>query len=322
MQTRLLQFLLWILILTGGCKREKIRIGLLMDDFSSERWYKDKQFFQEQAKRLGCEVLIDSAMGDADRQYSQAEKMLISGVNVLVVIPSNSEKASAIVDLAHRHHVPVISYDRLIKICPVDFYISFENAYVGELMANYLLQRCPKGNYVIISGPSSDFNSFFVKYGQLVVLQPYIQIKDIKIIFDSTVKEWSENEGYRLMTECLKSAEEPNAVLAANDDLANGVIRALKEAGLAGKVLVSGQDADSEAIKNILSGNQTMTVYKPIETIAFSAVNAVFRLTKKEPLLEANKYINTGKKMVPSILLPSTAVSKDNIKIVFNNNRE
>ncbi len=286
-----------------------------MDDFSSDRWYRDKNLFIEKATNLGCEVMVDSAMGDPGKQLAEAKKMLDRGAKVLVVVPSNSAKASDIVVLAHKYNVPVISYDRLINNCDLDYYVSFENSNVGELMANYLSKRCPVGNYALISGPPSDYNSFFLKYGQLAVLQPLVEKGDINIIFDSNVKEWNENEGYRLTKDCLKGHQKLDAILAANDALAEGAIKALSEAGLAGKVLVSGQDAETVAIRNIIAGLQTMTVYKPIEAISYAAANAAYKLAKKESLPEANEYINNGKRMVPSILLPAMIVNKDNINM-------
>jgi D-xylose ABC transporter substrate-binding protein len=241
--------------------------------------------------------------------------LLEKGIDVLVVVPASSDKAAQIVVLSHKYNVPVISYDRLIKNCDLDYYISFENSLVGELMAEYLSRRCPMGNYAIISGPPTDNNSLFLKYGQLAVIQPLIEKGDIKIVFDSPVDDWNSEEGYRLMKKFLDGGGKVDAVLAANDALAQGVIRALEEKDLQGKVLVSGQDAEETSIRNIIAGTQTMTVYKPIEAIAFAAAHAAVRLGNNENVAEANQYLNNGKKMVPSILLTAMVVNKDNINM-------
>jgi D-xylose transport system substrate-binding protein len=304
------------LLVLAGCRFHQAKIGFLMDDFSSERWYKDKDLFIEKAKNLKCDVLLDSSMGSAVKQLDQARSMLEKGIEVLVIVPTNNEKAAEIVNLAHTYDVPVISYDRLIKNCDLDYYISFESSNVGELMADYLSKQCPIGNYAIISGPPTDNNSFFIKLGEQVALQPLIVKGDIKLVFDGMVNEWSADEGYRLMKECLQQNKKVDAVLAANDQLADGVIKALKEKNLEGKVLVSGMDAETDAITNIIKGYQTMTVYKPIEAIAFAAANAANRIANNQSIPEANQYINNGKKMVPSILLTTAMiVNKDNINM-------
>ncbi len=310
---KLLIILLPLSLIFQDCKKGKVEIGFLLDDFSSERWYRDKELFIARSEELGAKVLVDSAMGDIRKQYEQAKAMLEKGIDVLVIVPSNSEQAKAIVKLAHRYDVPVLSYDRLIQNCELDYYISFDNSAVGELMANYLSKRLPSGNYVIICGPPSDYNSFFVKYGQMSVLQPIIDKGDIKIVYDSCVREWKTELGYQQMKNALKVTKEIDAVLCGNDALAQGVINALKEENMEGQVLVSGQDAETEAIQNIIAGYQTMTVYKPIEAIAHAAANTAIKLAKQEPVTEANQYINNGERMVPSILLPSMVVNKSNI---------
>jgi len=310
---KLLILFLFFSLFFQDCQKNKVRIGFLLDDYSSERWYKDRDLFIQKAEEMGAIVMVDSAMGDIKKQYEQAKTMLDKGADVLVVVPANSEKASAIVKLAHNYEVPVLSYDRLIQNCDLDYYISFENVEVGELMADYLSKRNPVGNYVIIGGPPSDNNSKFIKLGQMSILQPLIEKGDIKIIYDSFVDEWRTEEGYQHMKNALKSSSDINAVLCANDALAQGAIRALKEAHLEGEVLVSGQDAEIEAIQNILAGYQTMTVYKPIEAIAFTAVGTAIHLARNEPITGENQTIWNGQIMVPSILLAPMVVNKDNI---------
>jgi len=310
---KLLILLLAVSVITQSCQKNKVKIGFLLDDFSSERWYKDRDLFIQKAQELGGVVMVDSAMRDIKKQYEQAKGMLDKGADVLVVIPANSEKASAIVSLAHNYEVPVLSYDRLIQNCDLDYYISFENVEVGELMAEYLSKRDPVGNYVIIGGPPTDNNSKFIKLGQMSVLQPLIEKGDIKVIYDSFVSEWNTEEGYQQMKNALEVTQDISAVLCANDALAQGAIRALKEANLAGNVLVSGQDAELEAIQNILAGFQTMTVYKPIEAIAFTAAGTAIKLARGEPITRENQTIWNGEIMVPAILLPSMVVNKDNI---------
>ncbi|MBS0001299.1 MAG: substrate-binding domain-containing protein [Cyclobacteriaceae bacterium] len=310
---KLIFLLLIISILFQNCQDKKVKIGFLLDDFSSERWYKDRDLFIRTAEEMGGIVMVDSALRDIKKQYDQAKIMLDNGADVLVVVPVNSEHASTIVKLAHSYDVPVISYDRLIQNCDLDYYISFENVEVGELMADYLSKRNPVGNYVIISGPPSDNNSKFIKLGQMGVLQPLIEKGDIKVVYDSFVNEWDTEEGYNHMKSALKNSNSINAVLCANDALAQGAIRALEESSLAGSVLVSGQDAELEAIRNIMAGYQTMTVYKPIEAIAYTAANTAIKLAKHEPVTHENETIWNGQKMVPAILLPSMVVNRDNI---------
>jgi len=103
------------------------------------------------------------------------------------------------------------------------------------------------------------------------------------------------------------------AVVASNDGTAGGAIQALEEHKLAGKVLVSGQDADLAAIIRILDGTQTMTVYRPLGLQAKLAAEAAVNLATGTPVKNAVS-ISNGTKTVQAILLSPVVVTRDNVK--------
>jgi D-xylose transport system substrate-binding protein len=290
-----------------------IRIGLSMDTLKEERWQRDRDLFVERAKELGVDVLVQSANGDDNVQTQQAENLLTQGVNVLVVVPHNSEVAASIVESAKLQNVPVVSYDRLIRNSEPDLYISFDNEKVGEMQARYLFERAPKGNYVLIGGAPTDNNAFLFRKGQMNVLQPAADRGDIRIVADQWARDWLASEALRHTENALTQANNNVvAVVASNDGVAGGAIQALEEQKIAGKVLVSGQDADLAGLQRILAGTQSMTVYKPVAKLARRAAEAAVALARKEKI-ETTAVINNGKMDVPSILLEPIAVDKDNI---------
>lgn len=308
-----------ILVLLLGlqsCKeKENLLIGLCMDSFVSERWEKDRAFFVERVKELGGDVLVEAAQGDEKIQYEQAKKMIEKGISVLVIVAVNRDAAANIVDLANKNKVKVLAYDRMIRKANLDYYISFDNINVGELQADYLTKRKPQGNYVIISGPAMDNNSFLFKLGQMNILQPLIENGDVKIVYDEFSKAWIEDEGAFHTEQAIKNTQgNIDVIIAANDNLASGAIRALEKHDMVGKVLVCGQDAQLEACRNIVAGKQTITIYKPLKLIATTAAEAVIRMAKNEPLPNANVRMNNGRKMVNSILLSSMVVNQSNIR--------
>jgi D-xylose ABC transporter substrate-binding protein len=289
-------------------------IGLLMDDFSTERWAQDTTFFINRIHELGGTVICRIANGNAKKQFEQALELIDKKVAVLVIVPADLEKASQIVKAAGAARIKVISYDRLIRNSNLDYYISFDNVKVGELQADYILKRLGKGNVALIGGPLSDYNSYFLRLGQIGILQPYVEKGDIKIVYDKCAATWSDTSAYRMTLSCLKSnANKVDAFIAANDLLARGVIKALEEKSLAGKVLVAGQDGDSLACENIILGKQTMTVYKPVEALAFTAAEAAMTIAGNRELKNTYTTINNGTKLVPSILLAPLVVNKGNI---------
>ena len=186
--TGTLMIILLAALLSAGCicsssdagaaaaavKTGPVRIGFSMDTLKEERWQRDRDYFVARAKELGAEVLVQAANGDDAVQIQQAENLLTQGVDVLVVAPHNAEIAASIVESARRQGVPVLSYDRLIRNSDVNLYVSFDNVKVGETQARYLLDRAPKGNYVLIGGSPTDNNARLFRQGQMNVLQPAI----------------------------------------------------------------------------------------------------------------------------------------------------
>lgn len=302
------------LLLMSSCT-QKTKVGFLMDLSKTGRWQKDKELFIKSVKALGGEVVFRASEGDAEKQFELAKELLAAKINVLVVIPTDMNEAANIVKVAHQRRIPVISYDRIIKDCPLDFYISFDNVNVGELQAEYLSTVCPRGKYAILGGDVSDNNSYLIRRGQLNVIQPLIERGDIEVVFDQYVDSWTVEEGYRLFRECLTTNPKIDAVLAASDKLAEGALRAIKEAGIDTLPFISGQDADVEACRRIISGTQTMTVYKPIEAIATKAAEIAMQTIQEQHVPKTVLSINNGKKQVPAILLPAMSVNRATIDL-------
>jgi len=290
-----------------------VRIGFSMDTLKEERWQRDKQLVEQRAKEIGATLDVQVANGDDADQTKQADNMLTKGADVLIVAPHNGEIAASIVEAAHRKGVPVISYDRLIRNSDVDLYVSHQVEKIGEMQARYALQHVPKGNYLLIGGSPTDYNAILLRKGQMNVLKPVVDRGDIKIISDQFAREWKAEEALRLTEDALtKTNKKIDAIVASNDGTAGGAISALEAAGLAGKVLVTGQDAQKDAVQRIVKGTQTMTVYKPIRPLAFAAVDAAVKLAKKEPVATTDK-VNNGKKDVPAILIAPVSVDKSNV---------
>ncbi len=302
------------LLLLSNCSK-KITIGFLMDDSKTGRWVKDKELFIQSIENMGGEVIFRSSEGDADKQLELASEILNEGIDVLVVIPSDMYSAANIVKLAHKKEVPVISYDRIIKDCFLDFYISFDNVNVGELQAQYVSSVCPNGNYAILGGAVSDNNSFLLRLGQLNVIQPLIERGEINVVYDQYVNSWTVDEGYRLMKECLKKTRNIDAVLAANDQLAEGALKAIEEYKIDPIPTISGQDAEAAACQRIIAGTQTMTVYKPIEAIATKAAELTMQMIQEERIPKTFLSVNNGKHQVPAVLLPAMVVNKETIDL-------
>jgi len=298
--------------LTPQGTEDQMVIGLSLGTLRSERWVQDRDLFVARAEELGARVIVLAADEDPQKQIHQAENLILQGVDVLVVIAEDGEKASVIVDKAHEAGISVIAYDRLIKNPNLDYYISFDNIKVGEYQAQKVVDAAPSGAYAYIGGSPTDNNAYLVKEGSMSVLQPLIDRGDIELVYDEFTDAWKQEVAYAKFKSFLQEGNRVDAVVAANDGTAAGAIQALEEFGLAGKVPVSGQDAALAAVQNIVSGKQTVTIYKPLKSLAYSAAEMALDIIKGEAP-DVNSTIENGSANTPSYLLDVVAVTKDNI---------
>ncbi|MCI0414008.1 substrate-binding domain-containing protein [bacterium] len=303
---------------TGGpTSKLQPLIGFSMDTLKESRWQKDKQLFVAAAEKLGARVLVQSANSDDTRQMQDIEALLSNNVDVLVIVPHNARAMAKAVNKAHEAGVPVIAYDRLITDCDLDLYISFDNVKVGEKQAQYALDHLPKGRklrMVRIFGAKTDNNALLFKQGQDNILNPLLKSGDVQVLHEDWAENWKPENAKKIANAAITShGSNFDAILAANDGTAGGAIQALAEEGLAGKILVTGQDAELVACQRIAAGTQAMTIYKPIHKLSNAAAELAVKLAKKMPVI-ATATTNNGKMDVPSVLLEVITVTRDNLK--------
>jgi D-xylose transport system substrate-binding protein len=231
-------------------------------------------------------------------------------------VPYNATVLNNAISEAKKAKIKVVSYDRLILGADVDAYISFDNAAVGEMQARALVEQKPKGNYYLLGGAPTDNNAKILREGQLKVLQPLVDKGDIKIVGRQWVKDWSNAEALSIVENALTAnANKIDAIVASNDGTAGGAIQALASQKLAGKVLVSGQDADLAAVRRVIAGTQTMTVYKPLKQIATSAAKLSIQLVRNEKPAYTTQ-LDNGFKKVDTLLLKPVLLNKANVDLV------
>jgi len=299
----------------GADKNDEILIGLSLDTLKEARWQADRDLFVAKCKELGATALVQSANSDDTHQMQDVNALITRGVRVLVIVPHDSKTMAGAVELAHKAGIPVIAYDRMIRDADVDLYVSFNNQRVGEQQAEWLIKHLPngKGKIIRIHGAPTDDNAKVLKAGQDQVLKPYIDKGDIQVIHEDWAEEWKPENGKKIANAAITSkGRDFDAVLADNDGTAGGAIQALTEEGLAGKILVTGQDAELAACQRIVAGTQSMTIYKPLKELTSNAATAAVRLAKHQVVI-ARASVNNGKLDVPAILSDTIAVDKSNL---------
>ncbi|MDK6076698.1 D-xylose ABC transporter substrate-binding protein [Massilia varians] len=309
------------ILLTGGvgvahADATNPKIGFSIDDLRLERWARDRDYFTAAAQKLGAKVYVQSADASEQRQIAQIENLISRGVDVLVIVPYNATVLNNAIREAKKAKIKVVSYDRLILNADVDAYVSFDNKAVGELQAQSLVNLKPKGNYYLLGGAPTDNNAKILREGQMKVLQPLVDKGDVKIVGKQWVKDWSASEAMAIVENALTaSGNKIDAVVASNDGTAGGAIQALAAQKLAGKVVVSGQDADLAAVRRVIAGTQTMTVYKPLRSLASNAANVAVQLVRNQKPAY-NAQMHNGVKNVDSLLLKPVLLNKSNVDLL------
>jgi D-xylose transport system substrate-binding protein len=300
----------------GAAQDAGMTIGLSLDTLKEARWQADRDMFVRRAQEQGARVLVLAANGDDTVQIGDVEKLITAKVDVLVVVPHDGKAMARAVRLAHEAGIPVIAYDRMIRDVDLDLYVSFDNVRVGELQARYLVDHLPtpgRGRIVRIYGAKTDNNALLFKEGQDRVLAPYIERGDIRVVHEDWAEDWKPENAKRIVNAAI-TAQGPriDAVLASNDGTAGGAVQALAEEGLAGRVLVTGQDADLVALQRIAGGTQSMTIYKPLRTLARGAADLAVSMAARRPIV-ARHAVGNGAIDVPAVLFDVVTVTRENI---------
>jgi D-xylose transport system substrate-binding protein len=307
-----------------------MKVGVLLPETAtSARWDgKDRPLLQKLIPEQlpGAKVDYANAQGNADTQQTQAQAALTNGDCILVVAPSDSIKAAAIVAAAKAKGVPVISYDRLIYSNDLNYYVSFDGVAVGNLQGKYIADHYQSfvtsngnNNTVMINGAQTDNNALLFSKGAHNALDPLFTAGTLKKVYEKFTPNWDNPTAQVEMQAALTANGNKIAIAyVANDGMANNVIAALKAVKLNGKVLVTGQDATVAGIHNILAGDQAMTVYKKIDLEAGATAQLVAALSKGTDTGTLTSGQTTtvpisGGAAIPSILEVPVAVDKTNI---------
>ena len=269
------------------------------------------------------QIDFNNALDNETTQISQANKDLANGDCILVVAPRNSVTAATIVDKASSLNVPVIAYDRLIQSKKLNYYVSFDNLRVGQLQGQYIAshyqnyQKDGAVNIVIINGSQTDNNALLFSQGMHAVVDPLLANGSLKNIAENFTPDWTPSNAQAEMEASLTD-QQNNVQIAyvGNDNMADGVINALKAVNLNGKVLVTGQDATVTGIRNIITGQQSMTIYKPIAKevqSTASLLKAIYDGTDTTALTQGQTVSTYDGGQIPSIL--DTPISIDHTNI-------
>ncbi|MGP2435997.1 sugar ABC transporter substrate-binding protein [Streptomyces sp. JW3] len=303
-------------------KGDDLTVGLLLPEKDNTRYEQfDHPIFKKKVDELtGGRGTVEYANADASagKQAQQLQRMVDDGVDVIVLDAVDSHAIASGVKKAKAAGIPVIAYDRLAE-GPIDAYISFDNELVGEVQGRSLLEALGSDSatstIVMMNGSSTDPNARQFKAGALTELAG-----NVVVGAQYDTKDWKPENAEQNMTEAIDKlgVDQIAGVYSANDGMAGGVIKALKAAGVTELPPVTGQDADLDAVRRIVTGEQYMSVYKSYPQEAENAAEmAVARVQGKDIQFDAlttDKVDSPTDQDIPAQLVTVVALTKKNIK--------
>jgi D-xylose transport system substrate-binding protein len=315
----------------GGGGQVSGKVGVILPDTTSSTRYTlyDAPLLKKALTAAGITPDIQNAQGDKTRFASIAQSMIGEGVKVLIIDSIDAASGQGVEKAADAAGVKVIDYDRVNLGGSAPYYVSFDNEDVGKLQAQTMLDCLAANNVtnpkiiMMDGGTDVDNNAVLFAKGAHEVLDPLKDAGKLTIEQEATVKGWKvENAAPAFSQALTASSNQVDGVLAANDDIANAVIGVLKQQGLNGHVVVTGQDSGTEGLQNIVNGQQSMTIFKNVKLEANAAAAlAISLISGKSP---ADSGITLTKFDDPSspshnlqaLLLPSQVITQANIQDV------
>ena len=313
------------------------KIGVSMPTKSLQRWNQDGSNMKKELEAAGYSVDLQYA-GDnhVPTQVSQIENMISNGCQVLVIAAIDGGALTTVLADAKAQNIAVIAYDRLIMNSDaISYYATFDNTMVGTLQGNFIRDRLDLDkaagpfNIELFTGDPADNNVNFFFGGAMSVLKPYIDSGKLVVKSGQVTKDqcaipgWSTEASQNRMENLITSngygpkGTKLDAVLSSNDSVANGITNALLGAGYTAKdfPLLTGQDCDITAVKNIQAGTQSMSIFKDTRALAHQVVKMVDAILKgSKPEINDTSTYNNGTGIIPSYLLVPVFATKENLK--------
>lgn len=319
---RTMKFLSLILILfcTLSCtNKNEVKLGFLYTSETMYRFFKEGEFFEERAKQLGAEVIVKHGDNNDALQYQIAMEMIDEGIDVLVLVAVNNNTANAIVRDAKDKGVMVIANNRMIPNSELDWFVAGTNKQLGVDLATFAIKNKPSGNYILFGGDRFDKNAEEIQAAMDSILAPQIKSGQINILYRTFIENWDgDNAAFELNQIISSLPEKPDVLLTSNDGMAEGAIKVLEQYGLAGKVLVTGQDCQLQTCKNIIAGKHNISLYHPLKEIGYKTAELAVDMARGENLKKhKTSMTNNGLKEVPTLNINSIPVTIENIDKVL-----
>jgi D-xylose transport system substrate-binding protein len=289
-------------------------VGFSFPSFDQFRWPHDRQYFETRADELGLRYIIQGADENVATQDVQIDAMLSQGIQALLIIPVNIESGIQIVERVKREtNIPIISYNYVIPSPAIDYWAARDNYMVGELQAKQALLQAKKGNWAIVSGPEGVDVARQKTEGALRVLQPFIDSGEIKIVSHQWHDNWRPESALQQIEDALtQNGNDIQAIVANEEGLALGALKALTDQGLAGNVWICGEDVWPEGAKAIVNGELAMSAWTDLIQMGRAAADAADALIRGT-VPQSNEILDVNGTKIPGMRIESRVVNRETL---------
>jgi D-xylose transport system substrate-binding protein len=317
----------------GSTTKVSGKVGVILPDTTSSTRYTlyDAPLLTKALTDAGITPDVQNAQGDKNKFASIAQNMIGEGVKVLIIDSIDAASGAGVEQQAAAAGVKVIDYDRVNLGGTAPYYVSFDNEDVGKLQAQTLVdcldaQGVKDPKIIMMDGGTDvDNNAVLFAKGAHEVLDPLKSSGKLDIVGEEVVKGWTVSNAAPAFTGALTAAGgQVDGVVAANDDIANAVIGVLKNQGLNGHVVITGQDSGPEGLDNIITGQQSMTVFKNVTIEANAAAQLAISLIAGTDPSQAGLTLSpfddpqSPSHKLQALLLPSQVITQANIQDVID----
>lgn len=291
------------------------RIAFMMKQQTAFRYlHADMPFFVKAAEEAGYEVIVQSAENDAQVQVGQAENVITQGVDAIVINPVDFNVAAQIAEMATAANVPLASYNDLITGADQYAYIGRDARVGGQIAAQAILAKVPKGNYALIGGDPGQTGATDMQAGYHDIIDASVQKGDIVVVMDQLAPGWKTEPAQAFAENALtQTNNDVDAFLVSYDGESIGVMQAIEGAGLpAGSIPVTGQDMELAAMQAIVEGRMDGSVWPAPDEMGTEAAKVAVAMAQCKPIETADT-INNGIRDMPWVKTPIYYVDQASI---------
>lgn len=319
MMKTLLHFCRIFLILVAcfvafGCKEKnkKVKIGVSFGVGFAERWEKEKVFMEQQAHKLGANIEVRINRQNVSSQNKDCIEMIDGGIDVLIYTPKDIDNIKPVLSYAKSKGVKVVGYARVVLDPPVDLFVGYDSEQMGQKMGQFFTDMVYKGDIILLSGDEEDTNGKMLRDGAMRYIDPMRE--NFNIILESFVDNWSPVVAKQMVKDAISgNGNKIDGIFAPNDKIAAACIETVKELGIDKHVVVTGMDAELDAVRRIANGKQEMTLYMDLQSLAKTAVSEAVHLAKDEKVNTNSEFVMPNGATVRANLITGSVVTKENI---------